>query len=66
VRTACRQLLNRPQFDQVIIAAIVASSICLALDSPRLDADSSLAHTLHRLDLFWTALFASELVIKVP
>jgi hypothetical protein len=50
---------------QVIIVAIIASSICLALDTPRLDPESDLAHTLKMLDLFWIALFASELMIKV-
>ena len=39
---------------QVIIGAIIVSSICLALDSPRLDSASDLAHILKRLDLFFT------------
>ena len=54
VRTWCRGLLAQPLFDQAIILAIVASSVCLALDSPRLDPASGLAHALARLDLFFT------------
>ena len=65
LRCFCRDVLAWPGFDQLIIAAIVASSICLGLDSPRLDPDSSLAHTLSTLDLFWTALFTFELSCKV-
>ena len=58
-------LISQPEFEQVIIWAIVASSICLALDSPRLDPASSLAWYLAQLDLFWTALFVCELSLKV-
>ena len=65
LRSTCRNLLAWPGFDRIIIGAIVISSICLALDTPRLDPESDLAHTLHTLDLFWTALFAFELSCKV-
>ena len=57
--------LTMPRIWQVIIGAIIVSSVCLALDSPRLDPASPLAHALGQLDLLWTGLFASELVVKV-
>eukprot|EP00966_Prymnesium_polylepis_P042140 978787-Prymnesium_polylepis.1 len=57
--------IRQPWFDQVVIVAILASSVCLALDSPRLDPESDLSHTLRRLDLFFTAFFFCEMAIKV-
>ena len=65
LRRLCRWLLKQPQFDQVVIAAIIVSSICLALDSPRLDPTSELAHGLKKLDLFFTALFFCEMSTKI-
>ena len=65
VRRACQQLVVNAQFDQVIVIAIVVSSICLAHDVPRLDPSSGLAHTLHTLDYFWTLLFFGEMTAKV-
>ena len=65
LRLFARALTAHPAFDSVIIGAIVASSVCLAMDSPRLDANSELAATLRSLDLVWTALFAAELLLKV-
>jgi hypothetical protein len=65
LRCFCRDLIAKPQFDQVIIAAIIVSSICLALDSPRLDPESDLAHTLQTMDLFFTGLFFGEMMAKV-
>jgi len=64
-RLGCQALVADPIFDQVIVLAIIASSICLALDVPRLDPDSTLATTLHYLDYFWTALFFCEMMSKV-
>ena len=45
--------------------AIVVSSICLALDVPRLNEESALHYTLHYLDYFWTLLFFCEMMSKV-
>ena len=65
LRCFCRVLIAKPQFDQVIIAAIIVSSICLALDSPRLDPESDLAHTLQKMDVVFTGLFFGEMMTKV-
>ena len=64
-RRLCRWALKQPQFDQIVITAIIVSSICLALDSPRLDEHSDLAHVLKKLDLFFTALFFCEMSTKI-
>ena len=49
LRRGCRWLLSVPLVDQIILVAITVSSICLALDSPRLDQTSELAATLRDL-----------------
>jgi len=64
-RLSCQTLVADPRFDQVIVIAIVISSICLALDVPRLDAKSTLHDVLHYLDYFWTLLFFCEMMSKV-
>ena len=46
----CRRVVEDARFDGVIIIAIIVSSICLALDVPRLDPTSTLAIFLHKLD----------------
>ena len=64
-RLFCRELVADPRFDQTIVIAIVISSICLALDVPRLDEESLLHAMLHYLDYFWTLLFFGEMMSKV-
>ena len=65
LRQACKQLMRHPIFDHMVILAILASSVCLALDSPRLDAASDFAVTLARLNVFFTLLFSAECLTKV-
>ena len=65
LRTFLRGLIKKPQFDQVVIAAIIISSICLAVDSPRLDPASDTAGFLKKLDLFFTLLFFCEMMSKI-
>ena len=65
VRRLATALAFHPRFDNFIIVVIVVSSICLAIDSPRLDPTSTLAITLSWLDLVWTAIFAFECIVKV-
>ena len=64
-RRACQQLVVDPRFDQVIVSAIVISSICLAMDVPRLPRESLTKAVLHRLDYFWTLLFFCEMMSKM-
>ena len=65
IRRLCRWAIRQPQFDQIVIVAIIVSSICLAVDSPRLDQESELAHRLKKMDLFFTALFFCEMSSKI-
>ncbi|KOO32672.1 voltage-gated ion channel superfamily [Chrysochromulina tobinii] len=58
-------LIARPEFDQVVILAILASSVCLAVDNPRLDPNSTLNLRLAQLDYFWTFFFSVEMLLKV-
>ena len=65
VRKTCKAMLARAQFDQIVILAILISSVCLALDSPRLDPNDDLATLLKKMDLFFTGLFFCEMSIKI-
>ena len=65
LRQACLRAIKLPWWDRVVIAAIIASSLCLVLDSPRLDQSSPLVFALRRLDIFFTCLFIVEMCTKV-
>ena len=65
VRIFCKSLIQKPLFDQVVILAIIVSSVCLAIDSPRLDPQSQTANVLRRMDLFFTCLFFCEMSTKI-
>ena len=66
-RRLCTAVVAHPAFDWLIIGFIVASSICLAIDSPRLDltTNASLVWWLSELNLIFTIVFACEMVLKV-
>lgn len=65
MRRTCIALVQHPYFDMAISVAIVISSICLALDSPRLMEGSLLAEFLVTLDIYlWPWLFFGELLLK--
>ena len=74
LRRACFTVASHPLFEGLIIAAILVSSVCLALDSPRIHRDDpegrsvanpGLATVLAFGDEFiWPWLFGAELLIK--
>ena len=64
-RRGCRWLAKNKWFDYLTIVLILVSSICLALDSPKLDPHGELRYWLKELDYVWTSLFAAELCLKV-
>jgi hypothetical protein len=64
-RQFCTWVVASPKFDGFIIILILASSICLAIDSPRLDGDSDLAIYLTGLNRFFTAAFTCEMLLKM-
>ena len=43
-----------------MIVLILASSVCLTLDTLYLDPDSKLARVLYGLDIVWTSTFVIE------
>ena len=65
IRRSCVALMSLPSFDALVMVFIVASCVCLGLDSPRLDPAAPLAITLGLLDTVWTIIFTLEMVIKV-
>ena len=65
LRRVCAWLVRRPLFDYFILLTILASSVCLALDTPRLNPASDLAHTIRKLDFVFTAVFFVEMALKI-
>ena len=65
LRKVCLTLANHPMWEQAIIAAILVSSVALALDEPRLESPLLKVTILPTLNYFFTALFTFELVVKV-
>ncbi len=69
VRQQCTAVVANSKFDFFIIGLIIASSICLAMDSPRLDpslaSDVDLIWWLKFLNLIFTIAFTIECVLKV-
>lgn len=64
VRLLCRYLISLDVFDPLVIFIILASSVCMALDSPLNEPEGKLAITLRKLDLVWTVVFTLELLLK--
>ena len=64
-RLICQRLVTHWAFDTFIIILIIVSSVCLALDVPRLEPTSVLKAVLDQLNLAMTALFVMEMLLKV-
>ena len=65
LRQMCNTIVQNQMFDQFILLVILASTICLGLDSPRNDPTSDLAVAIRQLDFVWTIVFVTEMVLKV-
>ncbi|KAL1524565.1 hypothetical protein AB1Y20_019455 [Prymnesium parvum] len=65
VRRWMRSIVLSSWFDTAIVSIIGASSICLALDSPRLIPDSFLSKFLFVTDNCWVVIFLAECILKV-
>ena len=65
LRNLCRDIAEATAFDNFIIWLILASSVCLALDVPRLDPTSELKAWLVTLNYWFTGLFIGEMLLKV-
>ena len=72
-RRLCHRISRNTVWDTLIILLIVVSSICLAIDSPRLAAAAAsgspfevqVSWWLEQLNLYFTVLFTFELMFKV-
>ena len=65
VRLKCEEFSEHPFFDQFILACILISSLCLALDNPLSDQESTFNQILKALDLIFSVIFMMELIVKV-
>ena len=63
-RRLCHRLIGSKHFDRFIIVIIVVSSICLVLDSPRVDSASDLGAALLLANRVFTVIFTCEFVLK--
>ena len=63
-RRLCHRLIGSKHFDRFIIVIIVVSSICLVLDSPRVDSASRLGAALLLANRVFTVIFTCEFVLK--
>lgn len=65
VRQILRYIIEINYFEWLMIAAIVVSSICLALDNPLNDPKSNFSKNLDKVDLLCTIIFIFEAVGKI-
>ena len=64
-RKFCQWLVCHQVFDTFTVVLIVVSSICLALDVPRLDKTSELKHYLVVSNYYFTGFFVFEMSLKI-
>jgi hypothetical protein len=62
-RKNLRDIVNNPNFDNLILLCIVVSSIALAVEEP--DQNPEVLEVIGALDLFFTVIFTFECVIKI-
>ena len=63
-RRLCHRIIGSKHFDRFIIVIIVVSSICLVLDSPRVDTASQMGSWLLLANRVFTVIFTCEFVLK--
>ena len=59
------RLSESEQFETIIVVLIGVSSLCLAIDVPRLPKDSLTKFVLDRLNYGFTAIFTFEMGLKM-
>ena len=64
IRRCCEACIQSPLFDHLVILVIIASSITLAIDTPRLDQSTDVACYLRQSDAYILAFFTAELLVK--
>jgi hypothetical protein len=63
--TRSRKPRATPLFDNAILLCIITSSVCLALDGPKVDPAGTLAAVLGWFDIVLTAVFTAEMALKL-
>lgn len=63
-RIQCNIIASMPEFDQFIMGCIVVNSICMAMERPSIDSDSSERLALDILGHIFTFIFSVEMLIK--
>ena len=64
-RDVCTRVVHESLFQSTVMVCIVASTVCIAMESPTLDPASELGVTLSTLDMVFTCVFFLEMTIKV-
>ena len=65
IRRWCLVVMARPEFDRFVMLAIVASSLLLALETPRNSPDAPITLYLAVSYVLFTCIFFLEMVIKL-
>ena len=65
LRRFATAVVCHPQFDNGMLAVILASSITLAIDSPAVALNPVLSSRLYVCDVFFTVLFCAEMGLKL-
>ena len=64
LRAECMQVVSHTAYESLMTVAVVASSLMLTLETPRLDPNSGLALTLRLTNYAFTCLFLVEAILK--
>ena len=65
LRRAAHAFVHHDMFEYVILLLIVVSSLCLTIDTPRLDPHGDLKQGLERINLYLTVAFTAECALKI-
>jgi hypothetical protein len=65
IRVVLLRIVNSEKFNNFILALIIVSSVCLAIDSPSLSEDSGLKKVLVYIDVVFTTIFVGEAIMKI-
>ena len=65
LRKICFRVVESSLFEVGVTILIIGSSLCLVLDSPLLDPNSTRAQYLQYCDIVFTLLFIAEMIVKI-
>lgn len=65
LRLHAGRLLRHPHFDWLVTACISVSSVCSALDKPRLDPRGPAKRALFQVEVIFSAVFCAEALLKM-